>query len=49
MKKPTLRLCEKVDTNAIPTIRVTIRNPTLFVRTQCMNLYPLLAGHQNAY
>jgi hypothetical protein len=41
MKDPTLRGGEKVVTKATPTIRVIVRNPTLYVRSQCMNLYPL--------
>jgi hypothetical protein len=49
MKEPTLKRGEKVNINATPTIRVTIKNLALFGRSQCMNLYSLLTLHQNAF
>jgi hypothetical protein len=42
MNDPTLRQGEKVVTNATPIVKVTIMNPILSIKSQCMNLYPFL-------
>jgi hypothetical protein len=49
IKDPTLKQGENVVTKVALTIRVTIRNLTLFVRSQCMNLYPLLTTSYDPY
>ncbi len=49
MKDPTVREGEKVVTKATPTVKVIVRNPTLYVRSQCMNLYTLPTTSYDPY
>jgi hypothetical protein len=49
MKDPTLRQGEKVVTKVAPIVKVIVKNPTLSIRSQCMNLYPLLTTSYDPY
>jgi hypothetical protein len=49
MKDPTLRRGEKVVTKVAFTIRAIVKNLALYVRSQCMNLYPLPTTSYDPY
>jgi hypothetical protein len=49
MKDPTLKRGEKVVTKVALTVRAIVKNPALYVKSQCMNLYPFLTTSYDPY